>query len=597
MTTMMMMNAFPPRVLESLDSMDSFDNSSLHLLSRELLEDNFEVNDFDGAVNLEVDVETLLGNILDDHTNSTTLENCQHQNEPVYIDLEADECVNYSPPGVLESLDSMDAFDNSSASFQSHEFLNKLDVNDLHGAVNLETDVETLLQNILDDHTNSEFEAVKLSNSTTLENRQHQTEPVYINLEADECVNYSTPPSYVSDIAADATFSHRPTPYFPDFQEHFDEFVYPKGDPDSVCITRSDVDQLKPDTYINDTIIDFYILYLKNKMKKQEKPTFHFFNSFFFPKLACMDKNSPSAFQSARKWTRKINLFEKDYIFIPVNFKCHWSLIVICYPGEVVNINDTEPEMSLKLPCILHMDSFNGYHSGLKDLVQSYLCEEWKERKKDTCGEDLSSRFLNMRFLPVEVPQQENSYDCGLFLLHYLELFLDEAQFNFNPLRITKFSNFLNSDWFPPAEASLKRTFIRRLIFELMENHGSHEGFSQNNGEAEATDVYRKHSRPYPMCIENIQQRLQKDDPKNNSRPFPMSIENIRQRLDDPLIYFSQHSNTMCAGNRNWSPTLQLHQVDNMILEFWEEQPAKKRRLMHFPGGSDGIPASFTILK
>ncbi|PNX76463.1 Ulp1 protease family carboxy-terminal domain protein, partial [Trifolium pratense] len=195
------------------------------------------------------------------------------------------------------------------------------------------------------------------------------------------------------------------------------------------------------------------------------------------------------------------------------------------------------------------------------------------------------------------VPQQENSYDCGLFLLHYLELFLDEAQFNFNPLRITKFSNFLNSDWFPPAEASLKRTFIRRLIFELMENHGSHEGFSQNNGEAEATDVYRKHSRPYPMCIENIQQRLQKDDPKNNSRPFPMSIENIRQRLDDPLIYFSQHSNTMCAGNRNWSPTLQLHQVDNMILEFWEEQPAKKRRLMHFPGGSDGIPASFTILK
>ncbi|PNX81628.1 hypothetical protein L195_g037652 [Trifolium pratense] len=174
MTTMMMMNAFPPRVLESLDSMDSFDNSSLHLLSRELLEDEFEVDDFDGAVDLEIDVETLLGNILDDDTNSTTLENRQHQNEPVYIDLEADECVNYSPPGVLESLDSMDAFDNSSASFQSHEFLNKLDVNDLHGAVNLETDVETLLQNILDDHTNSEFEAVKLSNSTTLENRQHQ---------------------------------------------------------------------------------------------------------------------------------------------------------------------------------------------------------------------------------------------------------------------------------------------------------------------------------------------------------------------------------------------------------------------------------------
>jgi sentrin-specific protease 7 len=67
--------------------------------------------------------------------------------------------------------------------------------------------------------------------------------------------------------------------------------------------------------------------YLKNKLQEQEKARFHFFNSFFFRKLAGMDKNAPytcdgkSAFQSVRKWTRKVNLFEKDYIFIPVNFK------------------------------------------------------------------------------------------------------------------------------------------------------------------------------------------------------------------------------------------------------------------------------------
>jgi sentrin-specific protease 7 len=41
----------------------------------------------------------------------------------------------------------------------------------------------------------------------------------------------------------------------------------------------------------------------------------------------------------------------------------------------------------------------------------------------------------------------------------------------------------LNLNWFPPAEAYQKRTFIRRLIFELAENHGSLEGFSPDNGD------------------------------------------------------------------------------------------------------------------
>ncbi|KAJ1416411.1 Ulp1 protease family, C-terminal catalytic domain [Sesbania bispinosa] len=254
------------------------------------------------------------------------------------------------------------------------------------------------------------------------------------------------------DVEGDENVSCGPRCYFPNFQEPFDEVVYPKGDPDAVSLSKRDVDLLQPDTFINDTIIDFYIHASDGK----------------------------AAFLRVRKWTRKVNLFEKDYIFIPVNFNLHWSLIVICHPGEVVSFNDKEPDKSVRVPCILHMDSIKGYHSGLKNLVQSYLWEEWKERKKDTCGEDLSSRFLNMRFLPVALPQQENSYDCGLFLLQYLELFLAEAPLNFNPFKLTKFSNFLNLDWFPPAEAYLKRTLIQKLVFELVKNHGSHEGFSSD---------------------------------------------------------------------------------------------------------------------
>ncbi|MED6109304.1 hypothetical protein PIB30_032173 [Stylosanthes scabra] len=283
------------------------------------------------------------------------------------------------------------------------------------------------------------------------------------------------------DIEGNENDPEDPRSYFPNFVQPFDEVIYPKGDPDAVSLSKRDVDLLRPDTFVNDTIIDFYIQYLKNQIQDEEKSRYHFFNSFFFRKLADMDKNPASAsdgkaaFLRVRKWTRKVKLFEKDYIFIPVNFNLHWSLIVICHPGEVVNFNDKERDKSLKVPCILHMDSIKGSHNGLKNLVQSYLWEEWKERHTDTLEEDLESKFLNMRFLPLALPQQENSYDCGLFLLHYLELFLSEAPCNFNPFKLTKFSNFLNVNWFLPAEAYLKRTLIQRLIFELVENRGSHE--------------------------------------------------------------------------------------------------------------------------
>ncbi|XP_034898362.1 probable ubiquitin-like-specific protease 2B isoform X4 [Populus alba] len=260
-----------------------------------------------------------------------------------------------------------------------------------------------------------------------------------------------------------------------DFDSEFEDVIYPKEDSDAVSISKRDVDLLQPETFINDTIIDFYIKYLKNQIPSEEKQRYHFFNSFFFRKLADLDKDpsnvkdGKAAFLRVHKWTRKVDMFGKDYIFIPVNFNLHWSLLVICHPGEIAGVKDEDTEISVKVPCILHMDPIKGTHAGLKNLVQSYLWEEWKERQKGS-SEDMSSKFLNLRFVPLELPQQENSFDCGLFLLHYLELFLVEAPVNFSPFRINRFTKFLNGDWFPPAEASLKRTLIQRLISELLQN-------------------------------------------------------------------------------------------------------------------------------
>ncbi|XP_039850025.1 uncharacterized protein LOC120708701 isoform X9 [Panicum virgatum] len=280
-----------------------------------------------------------------------------------------------------------------------------------------------------------------------------------------------------SDEFTSEDWSIEPSLFFPrqyfSSTDDFEDIIYPQGDPDAVSISKRDVELLLPETFVNDTIIDFYIKYLTTRIESTEKRRFHFFNSFFFRKLADLDKDQGrapegrAAFLRVRKWTRKINVFEKDFLFIPVNFNLHWSLIVICYPGEVATFKDGDTKLSAKVPCILHMDSLKGSHTGLKDIIQSYLWEEWKERHPESAS-DNSDKFLNLRFVSLELPQQDNSFDCGLFLLHYVELFLMDAPRNFNPLKIDVFSGFLSGDWFAPAEASLKRSVVRKLIHEVL---------------------------------------------------------------------------------------------------------------------------------
>ncbi|XP_076954885.1 putative ubiquitin-like-specific protease 2B isoform X2 [Bidens hawaiensis] len=255
-----------------------------------------------------------------------------------------------------------------------------------------------------------------------------------------------------------------------DSYELFEDITYLEGGCDSIAISKRDFQLLQPEKFLNDTIVDFYIEYLKKI--KPAGARVHFFNSFFFRKLADFDDNQSrsidfkEAFQRVRKWTKKVDIFQKDYIFIPVNFRLHWSLIIICHPGEVMNFTDDEMANSLKVPCILHMDSIKGSHRGLEQCIKCYLWEEWKERNSHV-SENIPAKFKDLRFIRLEVPQQENSYDCGLFMLHYMELFLKQASNDFNPL-----NTFISADWFYPMEASLKRARIKRLIFELTKSNG-----------------------------------------------------------------------------------------------------------------------------
>ncbi|KAG0590484.1 hypothetical protein KC19_1G103000 [Ceratodon purpureus] len=278
--------------------------------------------------------------------------------------------------------------------------------------------------------------------------------------------------------------------------------AYPsRTDPQAVEILASDIQRLDPLEFLNDTIIDFYIKYIQSEFLSLEGGRrFHFFNSFFYKKLSgIVGKKSVWPAQKTkkvadlsqlRKWTRGINIFEKDYLFIPVHDKLHWSLAIICFP------NHGPGSASGCERCILHLDSMTCGHdsSTVFRLIRSYLVEEGALMEGDDSIKTLTCSNIPAKKVPV--PLQENESDCGLFLLHYIRKFVESAP---KKLKMSDVENRLGDiglfgrQWFFPIEASSLRTSIQEQLQRLFaENDGTLGVSSDASLETFVTGVPRK---------------------------------------------------------------------------------------------------------
>ena len=67
--------------------------------------------------------------------------------------------------------------------------------------------------------------------------------------------------------------------------------------------------------------------------KEPAESKVHFFTSHFFTTLQENDV------QGVSSWTvkKKIDVFNKSFIFLPINEYLHWSLCVVVNPGEIMN--------------------------------------------------------------------------------------------------------------------------------------------------------------------------------------------------------------------------------------------------------------------
>ncbi|XP_023286451.1 uncharacterized protein LOC111673043 isoform X1 [Seriola lalandi dorsalis] len=307
-----------------------------------------------------------------------------------------------------------------------------------------------------------------------------------------------------------------------------------------ITVTMEDLQCLDSGQFLNDVIIDFYLKYLLQNVSAAVAERSHVFSSFFYKQLTRRDNASEGGtsdscqrqrrHQRVKTWTRHVDIFQKDFLFVPVNQEAHWYLVVICFPGlnepkleawtgldpkaekshggtdesqdqddsqgskspndntetpptlnhsdnvntetekaqeestkdpPPVRVNCTEKTFQekavCKRPCILIMDSLKiSLHERVFKLLREYLQSEWEVRR----GSSRDFGPDQMKSSHCQVPLQDNSSDCGLYLLQYVESFLKDPVVHFAlPLNLQR--------WFPRQKVRRKRDEIRDLVLNL----------------------------------------------------------------------------------------------------------------------------------
>ena len=150
---------------------------------------------------------------------------------------------------------------------------------------------------------------------------------------------------------------------------------------------------------------------------------------------------------------KRVHIYEKDFFFIPWNQDAHWTLFIVVRPGlqasraqqqqlgcesvafEASDANTAETDE--RFTGILHLDSLTDSKTRqitsatlrlqATTLLKAYLNEGyWKEIVKGGTGPTFDC-FADMPVFHVDVPQQPNCNDCGLYMLMNIRKFSAEC--------------------------------------------------------------------------------------------------------------------------------------------------------------------------
>ncbi|KAJ3023664.1 hypothetical protein HKX48_001888 [Thoreauomyces humboldtii] len=137
----------------------------------------------------------------------------------------------------------------------------------------------------------------------------------------------------------------------PEHDSNEELFRYPPKGKSSVSVRRQDYARLTEGEFLNDVVIEFGLKHVIGalldpppKPGAAEADSVHHFNTFFYEQLSMREPgakkgDSISGYERVKKWTSKVDLFKKKYIFIPINENMHWYLALIYNPGALLMDN------------------------------------------------------------------------------------------------------------------------------------------------------------------------------------------------------------------------------------------------------------------
>lgn len=196
-----------------------------------------------------------------------------------------------------------------------------------------------------------------------------------------------------------------------------------------ITLTQNDVRLLKNSSFLNDTIISFFIQYhIDKKIDPEVRSRIYVFNNFFFSKIKSLrnQQNDDEGLKCASRWLKGVDIFSKDFLIMPVCEQDHWLLIIICYPANVPKFsNRSLHNDELYEPAVFVLNSFQGLAPSLKKTLNRFLSHEWmRQRNSIRIFSIQQAKRHGIRLVFPDLPQQSNNYNCGVYLLNYLHCFL-----------------------------------------------------------------------------------------------------------------------------------------------------------------------------
>ncbi|XP_007517495.2 sentrin-specific protease 5 [Erinaceus europaeus] len=165
-------------------------------------------------------------------------------------------------------------------------------------------------------------------------------------------------------------------------------------------LDMDDLATLDGQNWLNDQVINMYGELIMDAVPDKV----HFFNSFFHRQLVTKGYNG------VKRWTKKVDLFKKSLLLIPIHLEVHWSLITVTLSNRIISFYDSQ-----------------GIHFKFcVENIRKYLLTEAREKNRPEFLQGWQTAVTKC------IPQQKNDSDCGVFVLQYCKCLALDQPFQFS---------------------------------------------------------------------------------------------------------------------------------------------------------------------